>query len=202
MHEAEAGVAHREEPSRFSEHDLVSAWVHVAGELAGALLGVEAAGERAVVGAEARHVGGVERDVRVDPEELVEPVGEGVGRELAPLEIDARARGSAADDVALLFEAPERALALDLDVPAVGHEHDAAGRIHGGFADSRGRRDARSGREGRASQAGAARGVNAAPRPRARAAPLVADEPAGSRAPPRTPGATFSDSSRSLSSWC
>lgn len=127
-HQAEphAHVQDLDEAAGLPEDELVRAGQRVARELRHAALGVEPADERLGVRAQALDVVRGEADVRVDPHQLVEALGEGLARELAAPQVDRDVARPAAHLVAPAFELGEAALALGLGVGAHGDEHDAA----------------------------------------------------------------------------
>src|SRR4051812_19294822 len=94
------------------------------------LLWINTAHEREVAGAQGIDVGRIERDVRVDPHQLVESFGERVAGHLAAPLVDRRIARDAPNGVAALLERIERASALRLNGMGDRNENDAFRVVH------------------------------------------------------------------------
>jgi len=123
--EARGGVKDLNESPAFSHRDRALAGQELARPLFFDLLGIEAADDGQSMGSQPMHGRGLERDVRVDPHQFLEPVGERLGREPVARDIDLGEPVEAPDGVSLGLQLPERELAMRLDV-ASGRDEDHA----------------------------------------------------------------------------
>ena len=96
----------------------------------GALAGVNAAGDRQVIGAQALDGIGMELDIGVDPEGFFEAGGQGIGGHLVAALVDGRIAAHPPHLVAAALEFDQPSLAGGRNVGGKRHENDATARIH------------------------------------------------------------------------
>ena len=124
-----AAVEQLDQPAPLAHAEPRRARQGLRGDRPRAFAGVDAAGDRQAVGAESIDRIGLELDVGIDPEGLLEAGGQRLGGHFAAADVDGRIPADPPDLVAAALEFDQPLLARGHDVRGKGNEDDAAAAV-------------------------------------------------------------------------
>src|SRR6185312_15081586 len=123
VREAEPAVANLGEAAILAESNALGAGKEFTGELTRSLLGIEAAGEGAVVLAESLDIIGIEHDIGIDPHQFGEPFGNGIGSHLIACGVDRGVAAHSPDGMPAPLQLAQGFFATRIDGRPNGYEN-------------------------------------------------------------------------------